>query len=66
MYIKEIIKKAWAFMLMLSGCLFWILGEPITVNHYYIERAVVSTVLLLLGGYYYYVIDVRLAKYGRC
>lgn len=63
---KKYIKKAWAYFLMFSSIMFFMFSESFLVNHYWIERMIISSILYFLGFYYYFVIEARLAKYGRC
>jgi 4-amino-4-deoxy-L-arabinose transferase-like glycosyltransferase len=63
---KIFIKFGFAYLLMIGGVAFALLGEHWLVNHYFIERFTVGAVLFILGAYYWYVLDVRMEKYGRC
>lgn len=64
--IKYYIKKSWAIILILSGIMFFVLGENFLTNHYFWERFTVASVLILFGTDYLMIVEGRMEKYGRC
>ncbi len=63
---KTKLKKAWAYLLMLSGIMLFMLGEGFIQHKYIFERIIGGGALYIAGFYYYSVLNARLEKYGRC